>query len=158
MFYKIVQDHSSSANPRCRDENFEQIQLASGQMTAILQALRHRVRVQIPFKELLPLQPDLPPIRNLLDAVARGRDPLLSRQASEETADDELATWFALDSEGHPVFVASRSDEVNLKELSAEERKLFEQSDAIEWEAILKTRAVRVLREQGSRRCPASLS
>ena len=53
--------------------------------------------------------------------------------------------------------VASRSDEISLKELSAEERKMFEQSDAIEWDAILKTRAVRVLREKRLRKFVAAI-
>ena len=53
--------------------------------------------------------------------------------------------------------MASRSDEISLKELSAEERKMFEQSDAIEWDAILKTRAVRVLREKRLRKFVAAI-
>ena len=41
--------------------------------------------------------------------------------------------------------LAKRNDEISLKDLSMEERKLFEESDKIEWEAILKTKAVRVV-------------
>ena len=38
-----------------------------------------------------------------------------------------------------------RGGEISLKELNSEEKKLFDQSDQLEWEAILKTKAVRVV-------------
>ena len=38
----------------------------------------------------------------------------------------------------------SRCDEVDVKKLSQEEQERFQQSDKIEWDAILKTKAVRV--------------
>ena len=88
------------------------------------------------------------PIRNLLDAVSRGRqiDASERRAFSEEPPDDDLAQWFSIGEDGEFSYVASRSDEIRLKDLSIEEKKLFEQSDVIEWQAILKTKAVRVLR------------
>ena len=88
------------------------------------------------------------PIRLLLDAVTRGREAP-SRQAPsvpEESLDDDLCQWFSMDEQGKFSYVASRSDEVNLKRLSDAEKKLFEQSDVLEWQAILKTKAVHVIR------------
>ena len=41
--------------------------------------------------------------------------------------------------------MTKRGGEVTLKELNSEERKLFEASDHLEWQAILKTKAVRVV-------------
>ena len=43
------------------------------------------------------------PIQRLLQAVQRGREVNASRQISEEEVDDELTSWFSLDSEGQPV-------------------------------------------------------
>ena len=51
---------------------------------------------------------------------------------------DEEATWALVTN-------PKRNGEISLKELTEEERNLFEKSDEIEWEAILKTKAVRVL-------------
>ena len=41
--------------------------------------------------------------------------------------------------------MAKRNDEISLKELNQDELKMFETSDRLEWEAILKTGAVRVV-------------
>eukprot|EP00435_Cladocopium_sp_Y103_P023741 s4658_g5.t1 len=41
--------------------------------------------------------------------------------------------------------MAKRNDEISLKDLSQDELKLFEASDQLEWQAILKTGAVRVV-------------
>ena len=50
-----------------------------------------------------------------------------------------------LEADGSWTFVAKRNDEISLKDLSQEEKKLFDASDALEWDAILKTKAVRVI-------------
>ena len=54
--------------------------------------------------------------------------------------------------------LAKRGDEINLKKLAEEERKQCEQSDKLEWEAMLATGAVRVLTgkeaEEARRRHP----
>ncbi|CAE7837485.1 unnamed protein product, partial [Symbiodinium necroappetens] len=88
------------------------------------------------------------PIRHVLDAVTRGREVPAGQASSlpEEHLDDDLCQWFSMDEQSKFSFVASRSDEVNLKHLSHAEKKLFEQSDVVEWQAILKTKAVHVLR------------
>ena len=52
------------------------------------------------------------------------------------TFDEDLNVWS---------FLAKRNDEISLKDLSLEEQKLFEESDLLEWEAILKTKAVHVV-------------
>ncbi|CAE7563252.1 GIP, partial [Symbiodinium sp. CCMP2456] len=58
------------------------------------------------------------------------------------------------------VFLAKRNDEISLKDLSAKEKELFSQSDTLEWDSILRTKAVRVItgaeadrvrKEQGDR-------
>ena len=54
-------------------------------------------------------------------------------------------SYFCSDYQGGWVFLAKRGDEVSLKELNMEERKLFEQADSAEWQAILGTKAVRVI-------------
>eukprot|EP00435_Cladocopium_sp_Y103_P028637 s478_g7.t1 len=50
-----------------------------------------------------------------------------------------------LGSDGRWTLMAKRNDEISLKELSAEEKKLFDESDLLEWKSILHTKAVRVL-------------
>ena len=59
--------------------------------------------------------------------------------------DPELMSWYYINKEGSLTLLAKRSDGVSLKELNAAERELFDQSDELEWEAILKTKAVRVV-------------
>ena len=54
-------------------------------------------------------------------------------------------TYFCSDYQGGWVFLAKRGDEISLKELSREEKELFEQADLAEWQAILNTKAVRVV-------------
>ena len=51
----------------------------------------------------------------------------------------------ALDAQGKWTFLAKRNDEVSPKTLNLEEQKKFLESDKLEWEAILKTKAVRVV-------------
>ena len=102
------------------------------------------------------------PLRGLLQAVHRGRESdralqegasALSprsrsrtpdREGPEATAADEDLSLFSYQ-EGKWNLVATRSDEVDLKQLSEEERIQFDASDKVEWEAILKTKAVRVV-------------
>ena len=55
--------------------------------------------------------------------------------------DEELT----MSSDGRWTLLAKRNDEVSLKEMSEKEKKLFEESDLLEWNAILQTKAVRVL-------------
>ena len=50
-----------------------------------------------------------------------------------------------MSSDGRWTLLAKRNDEVSLKEMSEKEKKLFEESDLLEWNAILQTKAVRVL-------------
>ena len=47
--------------------------------------------------------------------------------------------------DGEWTFLAKRADEISLKDLSQEERKQFQESDEIEWEAMLASKAIRVL-------------
>ena len=65
---------------------------------------------------------------------------------------------FALDEDGTWTFLAKRNDEISLKELNADELKRFGESDKLEWDAILKTKAVQVLTgkeaEQARRKHP----
>ena len=103
------------------------------------------------------------PITRLLQAVRRGRE--LTTESIPENAEsrsrsrtpdgsDQLfgkmsqqaadTSWFSYEEESGWVLVASRSDEVDVKRLSLEEQERFQQSDKIEWDAILKTKAVRV--------------
>jgi hypothetical protein len=50
-----------------------------------------------------------------------------------------------LEQNGTWSLMAKRNDEISLKELNQDEMKMFEASDRLEWEAILKTGAVRVV-------------
>ncbi|CAE7545245.1 unnamed protein product [Symbiodinium sp. CCMP2592] len=124
-------------------------------LTYQIKIKHHPKRIRIMCCLAYDLEPEVSNEHPLRDPVQerpapgtpmRRREIHSTQQASMDDVDDELATWFSLDHEGQPVFVASRSDEVNLKELSMEEKKLFEQSDAVEWDAIVKTGAVKVLR------------
>ncbi|CAE7223309.1 unnamed protein product [Symbiodinium sp. KB8] len=103
------------------------------------------------------------PIQRLLQAVHRGRTEGAS--ASHESSgsrsrsraperDHDLyakdpalegqASWFCHRADSGWTLVASRSDEIDIKKISKEEKIKFDASDKIEWEAILKTKAVRV--------------
>ena len=57
-----------------------------------------------------------------------------------------------LSREGKWTFLAKRNDEVSLKSLAADERKMFTESDKVEWDAILKTGAVKVITGQEAER------
>ena len=46
---------------------------------------------------------------------------------------------------GLPSTDKKRNDEISLKDLNAAEKKLFEESDLLEWNAILQTKAVHVI-------------
>ncbi|CAE7346579.1 RE1 [Symbiodinium natans] len=87
------------------------------------------------------------PISRLLDAVRRGRDQADPGSATvEEDSDAEgMVSWYSFNEDGGLTLVASRSDEIDVKKLSEDEQKMFEQSDEMEWSAILKTKAVRVI-------------
>ncbi|CAE7368225.1 RE1 [Symbiodinium sp. CCMP2456] len=100
------------------------------------------------------------PIRRLLQAVQRGRrqqdggeqqgDESRSRSRTPEearghAAETDGATWYCYQEKTGWNLVASRSDEVNVKKLSQEEQEKFHASDKVEWDAILKTKAVRVV-------------
>ena len=52
---------------------------------------------------------------------------------------------FVSDYQGGWCFLAKRGDEISLKDLSMEEKALFDQSDQVEWQAILSTKAVHVI-------------
>ena len=83
------------------------------------------------------------PIGRLLDMVQRGR----SEPGPEEgPPPDENFSLFAMDEEGAWSLVASRADEVDMRQLCQKEQALFKESDELEWSAILKTKAVRVIK------------
>ncbi|CAE7324282.1 RE1, partial [Symbiodinium necroappetens] len=63
---------------------------------------------------------------------------------SEAQSRSESSFTYCASSRGWNL-LAKRGDEISLKALANEERKLFEQSDKVEWEAMLATGAVRVL-------------
>lgn len=52
---------------------------------------------------------------------------------------------FCLDKQRQWAFMQKRNDEISVRDLSAAEQKLFEESDKLEWQTILKTKAVRVI-------------
>ena len=68
-----------------------------------------------------------------------------SRSPRRENSDRELFSWFSMNEEGKLHLLAKRNDEISLKDLTAAEAKMFEESDAIEWKAILDSKAVRVI-------------
>ena len=70
--------------------------------------------------------------------AARSRDG--SRSPRRAPPEDELFSWFHVNEDGELNLLAKRNDEISLKELSAEEAKTFEASDALEWAAILSQR------------------
>ena len=90
------------------------------------------------------------PVASLLDAIRQRRDEIHASsstdvQPSESPPDLDGLSLFALDEQVRRwTLVASRSDEVDIKKLAAEEKALFDASDALEWKAILQTGAVRV--------------
>ena len=67
----------------------------------------------------------------------------LPQDPSDQAATESVTFWNFLS--GLPQTDKKRNDEISLKELSAEEKKLFEESDRLEWEAILQTKAVHVI-------------
>ena len=97
------------------------------------------------------------PIHQLLRVIRSRRDQPESSRPSEaspreasrsprrEDPDHGLLTWFSLNDEGELNFLAKRNDEISLKDLNEAEAKMFEESDAIEWKAILNSKAVRVI-------------
>ena len=46
--------------------------------------------------------------------------------------------------DGAPVLVACRSDEFNMKKATPEERQVFKESDAVEWNSVMGMKAVKV--------------
>ena len=85
-------------------------------------------------------------------SLTRASSPLGSRdrerspRRAEQPGEDGDAELLSYDEEaGAYVFLAKRNDEINLKDLSAKEKELFSQSDELEWNSILKTKAVRVV-------------
>ncbi|CAE7298113.1 unnamed protein product, partial [Symbiodinium microadriaticum] len=97
------------------------------------------------------------PIHQLLRVIRSRRDqPESSRPAEaspreasrsprREDPDHSLLTWFSFNTEGELNFLAKRNDEISLKDLNEAEAKMFDESDAIEWKAILNSKAVRVI-------------
>ncbi|CAE7202644.1 unnamed protein product [Symbiodinium sp. CCMP2456] len=100
------------------------------------------------------------PIQRLLQAVDRGRPARSTSQSVTDTnatrhsrsrspergassREGDLNLW-TLEQDGDWTLVASRSDEVDIRKMSKEERDLFDASDKVEWKAILDTKAVRV--------------
>ena len=75
-----------------------------------------------------------------LSGTPEGSDDLLEG-CGQPAAD---ASWFTYKEHSGWTFITSRSDEVDIKKLCREEKERFDASDKIEWEAILKTKAVRV--------------
>ena len=87
-----------------------------------------------------------------------------AQAASSEETEESLPTWFQEQGwsgtvenyyfngntdfilhQGKWTLMAKRGDEISLKDLSAKEKELFEASDQAEWDAILNTKAVRVI-------------
>ncbi|CAE7403523.1 unnamed protein product, partial [Symbiodinium necroappetens] len=77
-------------------------------------------RIEEPGSSSDPVRAPGTPIQELLETLRRGGD----------------LQWN---------LVASRSDEVDIRKMSKEDRALFDQSDEVEWKAILQTGAVRVV-------------
>ena len=96
------------------------------------------------------------PIQRLLGALERGRQAQSSAASSSTPRsrsplrenDENLFSGeglWAHEEGGKWSFVASRSDEVDIRAMNAKDRALFDESDKIEWKAILATGAVRVI-------------
>ncbi|CAE6953093.1 GIP [Symbiodinium sp. CCMP2592] len=76
-----------------------------------------------------------------------------SRSRRRDELDDILnENLWTLEPDGEWSFVASRSDEVDIRKMSEEQRRMFEESDQIEWKAILDTKAVRVIKGEEAAR------
>lgn len=95
----------------------------------------------------------------------RRPNPVTPVQAARsEDTEESLPTWFQEQGwsgtvenyyfngstdfvlhQGKWTLMAKRGDEISLKDLSAKEKELFEASDQAEWDAILGTKAVRVI-------------
>ena len=54
---------------------------------------------------------------------------------------------FCLDKQRQWAVMQKRNDEISVRDLSAAEQKLLEESDKLEWQTILKTKAVRAIRK-----------
>ncbi len=104
------------------------------------------------------------------EAEARERSPRRTAQpeplnpTSSGVEENSLPTWFQEQgwsgtvenyyfngtedfvlSQGKWTLLAKRGDEISLKDLSNQEKELFDASDKAEWEAILNTKAVRII-------------
>eukprot|EP00913_Durusdinium_trenchii_P016808 g15798.t1 len=105
-----------------------------------------------------PLTPaeTLPPEGRVTQQVQEFEN--LRQQRQDTLADDELELWSGslfnyslgdtdlhLDKSGQWNFMAKRNDEISLKDLSREEKTLFDQSDEVEWGAVTQTGAVDVI-------------
>ncbi|CAE7645030.1 GIP [Symbiodinium sp. CCMP2592] len=65
--------------------------------------------------------------------------------ATSDDATELLTSLFSFNLEDQSCsFMATRNDEVDVKKLARNEQEMFLKSDQVEWEAILKTKAVRV--------------
>ena len=80
----------------------------------------------------------------------RERSPRRSTESPQEAADSSnnlLSTKmsFYTFKNGTWCLLAKRGDEISLKDLSKEEKAMFDSADQLEWDAILQTKAVRVI-------------
>ena len=96
--------------------------------------------------ELLPAEGR---VRHLADEFGdRERSPRRSSHAPPDDSSNEnlseAGSFYTLKN-GSWCLLTKRNDEVSLKDLSEEERVLFDSSDQLEWEAILATKAVKVI-------------
>ena len=94
------------------------------------------------------------PIHRLLGAVQRGREVGAERSDSSRSRSPireedaqlyQVENYWSLETDGTLSLVASRSDEVDIRAMNAADRALFDESDKIEWKAVLDTGAVRVV-------------
>ena len=86
-------------------------------------------------------------VRERVDEFERLRDRSPRRRPDDEG--DQALQFFGfthLGGERHSLqLLAKRGDEISLKDLSQEEKTLFDKSDKVEWDAILGTKAVKIL-------------
>ncbi|CAE7227094.1 unnamed protein product [Symbiodinium sp. CCMP2456] len=104
----------------------------------------------------LPLQPEREPREHLWSHYYKPYDegdklpertsplPFLNEALFQRDTLDESFSWFSYKAEQGWTLLANRNDEVDIKKLARDEQEMFLKSDAVEWEAILKTKAVRV--------------
>jgi len=140
MSSEIGAGASSSTQPPLQPEGAHSTSTTRAPGTPVARLLR-----SIPS-----IQGDLPPLPPTLDSdEEEERQQAFSTEGWSGTyfnyrlGDD---TWCS-DRQGGWALLAApkRGGEINLKDLSTEERKMFDEADKLEWQAILNTKAVHVI-------------